>query len=112
MIATLSDAAASVTTGLVSRAIRDAAEAREGEFIGIVDKDILCASTNRNDAAEKLSVQLVEEGADILILFRGADVPTEQAQALQATLESRFPLTEVILLDGGQPVYDYILVKC
>ena len=97
---------------MVSQAIRDAAEARQGDWIGIVGKDIRCASPTRAEAAGTLAKDLLEDGADILILFRGAETPQEEAETLRASLEKQYPLTEVILLEGGQPVYDYIIVKC
>ena len=109
---TLMQAAASVTTGSVSRAIRDTADARSGDFIGFSGKDILCSCPDRPEAVKALAAKLDARNADILILFQGADAPAEEAQALQAALEKSCPLTEVILIDGGQPVYDYILVLC
>ena len=112
IVETLTEAAAAVTTGMVSQAIRDAAEARQGDWIGIVGKDIRCASPTRAEAAGTLAKDLLEDGADILILFRGAETPQEEAETLRASLEKQYPLTEVILLEGGQPVYDYIIVKC
>ena len=112
MEATLTEAAASVTTGAVSRAIRDTAEARTGEFIGFSGKDILCSCPSREEAVRILAEKLEAKNADICILLKGADAPAEEAEGLRATLEKSCPLTEVILLDGGQPVYDYILVLC
>ena len=49
---------------------------------------------------------------DIAVLFQGADVPdAEAAQAVDA-LAAAFPRTETTLIEGGQPVYDYILLLC
>ena len=108
----LKDAAASVTTGLVSQAIRDTEQARTGQYIGFSGKDILCASPTRAQAVTSLAEKLDAGSADILILFNGADAPAEEAQSLRDSLEKQYPRTEVILLDGGQPVYDYILMIC
>ena len=112
MKATLTEAAAAVTTGSVSRAIRDTAEARTGEFIGFSGKDILCSCPAREEAVRALAEKLEAKNADICILLKGADAPAEEAEGLRTILEKSCPLTEVILLDGGQPVYDYILVLC
>ena len=106
----LSEAAASVVTGLVSRAVRDAAGAKAGDYLGFVDKDIRCAAPSREEAARRLLMDLLADGADILLLFAGAGVPDEEAQALQAAAEQASPLTEVKRIDGGQAVYDYIIV--
>ena len=74
--------------------------------------DILCSSASRLQAAEALAARLEAGKADILMLLQGAPVPSAEAAQLKSTLEKTYPRTEVILLDGGQPVYDYILVLC
>ena len=112
LLTTLNEAAASVTTGFVSRAVRDAENAREGDYIGFSGKDILTAGTERLSVALQLAGKLNAGGADILIVFRGADADEAEAENLLALLERQFPRTEVILREGGQPIYDYILVLC
>ena len=112
LVPALTEAAASVHTGLVSRAIRDTAEARTGDYIGFSGKEILTAGPERLQTTLELAGKLGAGSADILILFRGLDAPEEEAQALCNALEQRFPRTEVILREGGQPIYDYILVTC
>ena len=108
----LTQAAASVTTASVSRAIRDTADARTGEYIGFCGKDVLCCCPRRPDAVKTLAQKLDAGSADILILLQGADAPAREAQTLQTELQKTYPLSEVILMDGGQAVYDYILVLC
>ena len=112
MTETLKAAAASVTTGSVSRAIRDTAEAHSGDYIGFSGKDILTASASREETVLSLADKLHAADSDILVLFSGADAPADEAARLQSALEKACPRTEVILLSGGQPVYDYILVLC
>ena len=112
LASSLTEAAASVTTGLVSRAIRDTAEARCGDYIGFSGKDILSSGKDRMETTLSLARKLDADKADIFILFFGADTPAEEAESLHASFEKQFPRTEVILLDGGQPIYDYILVLC
>ena len=112
MEAALREAADSVTTGHVSRAIRDTAEARTGEFIGFSGKDILCAAPDRSACVQALAEKLRAGQADILVLFAGEDAPADEAASLRKALEQAFPRTEVILQQGDQPVYDYILMIC
>ena len=49
---------------------------------------------------------------DIAVLFIGADVPAGEAAAADAALTTAFPRTETTLIEGGQPIYDYILLLC
>ena len=112
MTQTLKEAAAAVTTGSISRAIRDTAAAKTGQYIGFSGKDILAAADDREEAALALAEKLEARNADVLVLFPGEDAPAEEAGDLKAKLEKACPMTEVILIPGGQPVYDYILVLC
>ena len=109
---TLKQAAASVTTGSVSKAIRDTADARTGEYIGFSGKEVLCCCPERKDTVLTLAQKLEAGNADIVMLLQGADAPADEAHELQDQLQKAYPMSEVILLDGGQPVYDYILVLC
>lgn len=112
LVETLKAAAASVTTGSISRAIRDTDQARTGQYLGFSGKEILTANDGREDAVLALTRELQASQSDVLILFSGADAPADEAARLKNELEKACPMTEVILLDGGQPVYDYILVLC
>ena len=105
--AALTEAAGEVTTGLVSRAIRDSGAVHEGEYVGISGKEILAADETPEKALLALSKALNAGSSDVILVFAGADA--RDPDALQATLESEYPRAEVILQAGGQPVYDYIL---
>ena len=109
---TLEEAARAVTTGSVSKAIRDTADARTGEYIGFSGKDVLCCCPERAEAVKTLAEKLQARNSDIIILMRGADAPSDEAASLQQELQKNCPMSEVILMDGGQPVYDYILALC
>ncbi|MBO4434369.1 MAG: DAK2 domain-containing protein [Bacteroidales bacterium] len=112
LVASMTEAASTVTTGQVSVAIRDCAEGKTGDYLGLSGKEILCGSPSRLEAASALAAKLDASSADILLIFRGLDAPSDEAEQLRASLEKSCPMTEVILIDGGQPVYDYILVLC
>lgn len=112
LVPTLEEAAAAVTTGAVSKAIRDTEIARTGDFVGFSGKEILTGSPSRPDALRALAEKLDAGSADIFIIFRGADAPEEEAESLKAEFEKKYPATEVILIGGDQPVYDYLLLIC
>ncbi|MBR5055998.1 MAG: hypothetical protein IKX03_02260, partial [Bacteroidales bacterium] len=40
----------------------------------------------------------------------GEDANPEAAEALQRDLQARFRRSEVILQNGGQPIYDYVII--
>ena len=111
-VETLTQAAASIITGSVSRAIRDTAEARSGDYIGFSGKEIKCSAPDANGAALQLAASLDAGSYDVLMLICGDGPSPEDAKALMQQLEKQYPVTEVIFLQGDQPVYDYIIVIC
>jgi len=104
----------SVKTGTVSKASRtterDGVSVREGDYIGYCDGTIYADSADAADAALRLANALHADDFGILLLVRGSDADEKEAEAVRSALEQAHPLTEVILLDGGQPIYDYIMI--
>ena len=47
---------------------------------------------------------------DVVLLIAGDEADADEANMLKENLQESFPSTEVILIDGKQPVYDYMLV--
>ena len=106
--ALLTEAAGEVVTGLVSRAIRDSGNVREGEYVGISGKEILASGETPEKALTALAETLEAGSSDVILVFAGADAT--RPEQLQADLSAKYPRAEVILQAGGQPVYEYILV--
>lgn len=103
-----------VVTGLVSKATRDALmngkEVHEGHYIGFSAGEVYADAADLNEAAEELADGLSLGDYDIALLIRGKDTTKEQAEALKETLEKKYKWAEIIIIDGLQPVYEYVLV--
>ena len=106
--AALTEAAGEVATGLVSRAIRDSGDVREGEYVGIHGKHILTSGPDPETALLYLADALKAGSNDVILLFAGADA--RNPEGVRQDLAAKYPRSEVILQAGGQPVYEYILV--
>lgn len=106
----LRDALGGVVTAGISRSIRDSGEVKAGEYIGFVGKVIIADSDSRLDAARKTADKLGLGGYDVCIILRSADASAEEASELESYINSHYPNTEVYLLYGGQPIYDYIII--
>lgn len=104
----------SIRTGMVSRASRDAqmdgVAVRRDSFIGFCAGKVLCCRPTPEEAALELARALGADGYGILMLVAGAGADTGRAQDAARGLAEAYPMTEVIPLDGGQPVYDYIMI--
>ena len=110
----LAAALENVVTGSVSRAIRDTEKdgirIQTGDYIGFVDDRIYVAAPDALTAAKELARKLDASSKDILLLLCGADAKEEEARKLYEELKAECRRAEVIFIDGGQPVFDYVLV--
>lgn len=110
----LIDSLENVVTGSVSKSIRatekDGVRIQAGDYIGFVDDTIYVAAPDALTAAKELARKLDASSKDILLLLCGAEAKNEEAQKLYAELKNECRRAEVIFIDGGQPIFDYVLV--
>ena len=114
VIASVTETMQSVVTGMVSTAIRDAEDEKvsihTGDYVGYCGKRILSDNPDRETAAQALIERLGASSRDVMLIFYGEDVPSEEAERLVADLQTRYKNLEIMLNNGAQPVYDYIIV--
>ena len=112
-LATMSDAAAAVSTGEVTRAVRDSASdagaITVGDWIGIVRGDgIVAVSGTLEGASLALLDHLVEPGREILTVITGVDAPRHATDAIEAWAGEQHPDLQVEIHHGGQPLYPFL----
>ncbi len=114
LLASIDESMQGVVTAAVSKANRnteqDGVAIRSGDFIGFVGDTIFTDSPNRVESCEKLLSHLNSGDYSILMLIKGKDVPQQEADALAMELEEKYKLTEIIPIDGGQPIHDYVII--
>ena len=114
VIASVTEVMQSVLTGMVSTAIRDAegdqVSVHTGDYVGYSGKQILSDSPDRETAAKALIERLGAASRDVMLVFNGENVPSEEAERLVADLQTQYKNLEIMLNNGAQPVYDYIIV--
>ena len=103
-----------VVTAEISHCVRDAAmdgrEIRTGDYIGFVGKELLAVDRSRF-ATVCESIDAVDlSGYELCILIRGKDATEEEAGRIEAYIHSHYRGKEVYTINGGQDVYDYILI--
>ncbi len=103
-----------VVTGFISKAVRDTEQdgisVRKDNYIGFVGDTIHIASSDKSNALTELARKLDGGSYDIMLVVCGDSVTPEESEAVYDTLRSEYKLTEVIMIDGKQPIYDYILI--
>lgn len=114
ILASLEEVIHGVVTGHVSPAnrntVKDGVAVHSGDYIGFAGDVIYVDASDRTEAAAVLAEKLHAERFDILLLVSGQGVPDAEASALLERLRKAFPRMEIIPLQGGQPVYDYVLI--
>ena len=103
-----------VVTAMVSMANRDTEQdgvtISDGDYIGFAGGTIYTDNPSRLQAATDLARKLDAGQFGILMLIKGKDVPEDEAQQLADTFEKEFRRTEIIPIEGKQPVHDYVMI--
>ena len=109
------DAAAHVETGSVTFAARDSEldgrPIKQGEIMGMCGSKIKFLGDDIVDIAFKTVDKLFKRGEHALVtLIYGADATEEQAQELETRLSEKYGSDmEISIVDGGQPIYYFLL---
>lgn len=113
-------AADEISTGSLTFAARDSdyedRDIKEGQILAMDNGKLSCVEDDIEKALVKLIKNMIgkrkQEGKEscYLTLMYGADVTEEQATAAEAAIREKLGEDlEVTVIDGGQPVYYYIL---
>ncbi|NPA30911.1 MAG: DAK2 domain-containing protein [Chloroflexi bacterium] len=109
MTAALEDVVSGEITVATRDVTLDGVTVRQGQFIGIVDGKLVLAADTLEQALFDLLEHAEADDAEVITLFRGADLDPNQAHALADRVRERYPDAEVELQDGGQPHYYFIV---
>ena len=112
-LANMTEEMGNVKTGQVTYAVRDTSidgkEISAGDIMGIDDTGIKAVSKDLDTTTKELLSQMVDEDAELISIYYGADVKEEDAQELADYVEETYPDCDVEFNYGGQPIYYYIL---
>ena len=110
---TMTDATATVRTGQVTFAARDSdfdgQEIKEGQILALRDGKLSFVGTDENETALQLTLDMAKDGASFVTVFYGVDISENQQQALVDKIIEALPDAEVSAVNGGQPIYRYII---
>ena len=107
------EALGSVKSASVTKAVRDShmngEQILEGEFLGILEGDIVSHGTDMKQTVEALLEKMVTEDDAVISFYSGAEVAEEEARALVDEVAEKYDDLDTELYQGGQPVYHYII---
>ena len=103
-----------VITAEISHCVRDASidgtDLHTGEYIGFVGKNLLAANDNRLTAVCETIDKIGFAGYDVCIVICGKEATDEEALHIENYIRSHYKGKEVYIINGGQDVYDYIMI--
>jgi dihydroxyacetone kinase-like predicted kinase len=107
-------AAEKVGTGLITFAARDSVfdghKIKKDEILALENGKLSFVEKDANKAAQKLIKSLLKRDSGFVTVIYGDGVTEDQAEELRAALEPKLSdHIELMLINGGQPVYYYII---
>ena len=95
----------------ITHAVRDTTidgeKIENGQMLGLMNGSIECVANSTLECLDMLCDRMKD--ASFITLFYGSDVSEEIAQEAEAILQSKNADAEVVVVSGGQPLYDFII---
>ena len=102
-----------VTTMQITYAARnsdfDGYDIHEGDYLALYGGSLFGTDRNIEKLLNELALRVAQEDKEFITIFYGEDIDEKKAQKAAAIFEKRCPGAEVNLLNGGQPVYYYLI---
>ena len=113
-ISAMMEAAKSVSTGQVTFAARDSEfgsrKIKEGEIIALDNGKLTITEKTPNKALLKLAKSMINNDMNFVTLISGEGISEEEAEEAINMLQEKFAdSVDITYINGGQPVYYYIL---
>ena len=101
-----------VKSGSVTYAIKDTTvdgrEIHQGDYMGILDKDIVITSKDKVETAKELIRKMMDDDSEIVTLLKGQDGTDEECSQIEDFINDNWDV-DVDVQDGGQPVYSFFI---
>ena len=111
--AELSAAIESVHTAQITYAARDSDfdghDIHKGEYLALMDGALLGSDADLDKVLTKIADAANDLDPEIVSIYYGEDVQGDAAQHAADLLGERLPLADVNVVNGGQPVYYYMI---
>ena len=111
--AAMTECLSGVTTMQITYAARnsdfDGRDIHEGDYLGLYNGALMDTTPDLHRLLTDMAVKTAESGCEFINIFYGSDITEEQAQDAVEVFTANCPDAEVNLLNGGQPVYYYLI---
>lgn len=101
-------------TGMVSPCVRDSVmngvQTSTGEYIGFINKRIYTSKPTSKEALLELADDLSAKDYSVIIVIYGNDETEENANEIQTALKQKYKYSDIYMINGGQEIYNFILI--
>jgi len=109
----LTEALGTVETMQITYAARnsdfDGYDIHEGDYLAIYEKALFGTSRDIKVLLKALAQKINEDGKEFITIYYGADIKEKHAQKAADLFQEICPNADVNLINGGQPVYYYLI---
>ena len=113
LVEAMKEAAANVHTAMVTYAARDSDfdghQIHAGEYLALMDGKLIGSYSSEKTLLKELSWAFDEYSPEFITVYYGQGVSAEDAQAAADSIAGCFPDAEMSVVNGGQPVYYYMI---
>ena len=109
----MTEMAASVDTMQITYAARDSEfdgmHITEGDYLGLYGGKLAGNCKELGSLVTALAERAWDNGKELITIYYGSDVAESDAEAIASIFSDKFGEDNVMLINGGQPVYYYII---
>lgn len=109
--AAMNEAIGTVRTAQVTYAVRDTSikgiKISSGQTLGLVDGKIICSADNEDACLAAIGEAFAD--ASYVTVFLGETIDDARGEKATAILTEKMANAEIVMIRGGQPIYDYII---
>ena len=109
----MSEMMSAVKCGQVTFAARDSEvggfDIHEGDVMGMIGSDITNIGSDINDVSFELADKMIDDDTALATIYYGADTDEDAANALADRISEKYGDIDVSVVNGGQPVYYYMI---
>ena len=113
MIKTMTETIKNVHTALITTAARnsvfDGKKIKKGAHLALVDDSLTASNSNFDSVISAVAIALGSYSPEFITIFTGEGSNDAEVDALSGFINSYTPDAELTVIDGGQPVYRYII---
>lgn len=108
----MNNAISKIKTGMVTYSVRNFSfqdkEYPENKIIGISGGEIKAVGDDSLAVLQELLGQVANKDSDIISVYYGGNVTPDKKEQIEEALEKKYEDCDILVYEGGQPLYDFI----